>query len=154
MSLVVRHATIDDYAAYLPMARNFLASTPMGEMIPFDEEAFKVFYANAMNNPDLGAWIAEYDGKAIGGAGALAFPMYFNPAYVSVQEIWWWLEPEARGKGAGKAMYRELEKWAAEKGAKALIMVALENGKIHKFESLYARQGFKPMERTFFREVA
>lgn len=154
MSLVVRRATLEDLPAYTPMAKNFLASTPMGEIIPFDEEAFKIFYTNAMANPDLGAWIAEYDGKAIGGAGALAFPMYFNPAYVSVQEIWWWLEPEARGKGAGKAMYREIEQWAESKGAKALIMVALENGKTHKFEHLYARQGFKPMERTFFREVA
>jgi GNAT superfamily N-acetyltransferase len=154
MSLVVRRATMDDLEAYIPMARNFLASTPMGEIVPFDEEAFRVFYTGAMQNPDLSAWIAEYDGVAIGGSGALAFPMYFNPAFVSVQEIWWWLEPEARGKGAGKAMYREIEKWAAERGARALIMVALENGKARQFENLYARQGFKPMERTFFREVA
>jgi GNAT superfamily N-acetyltransferase len=154
MSLVVRRATLEDLPAYTFMARNFLASTPVGEVIDFNEEAFKGFYIGAMENPDLGAWIAEYDGKAIGIAGALAFPMYFNPTYISVQETWWWLEPEARGKGAGKAMYRKIEQWAESKGAKALIMVALENGKTHKFEHLYARQGFKPMERTFFREVA
>jgi hypothetical protein len=51
-------------------------------------------------------------------------------------------------------MYQEIENWAAERGAKTLVMVALENGKTRQFENLYARQGFKPMERTFFREVA
>lgn len=154
MSLVVRQATTDDLEAYIPMARNFLASTPMGNVVPFDEPAFRGFYKNAMENPDLGAWIAEDDGQPIGMAGAIVFPMYFNPNFISAQETWWWLEPTARGNGVGKILYQEIEKWAAERGAKALIMVALENEKTSQFANLYARQGYKPMERSFFREVA
>jgi len=154
MSLVVRRATLEDYEAYLPMAKNFLASTPMGKFVPFNEATFQKFFANAVENPEVAVWIAEYENKAIGGVGAAAYPMFFNPEYVFVQEIWWWLEPESRGKGAGKLMFQEIENWTKEKNAKAVVMCAFENEKIKKIETLYARQGFQPMERTFLKEVS
>ena len=76
------------------------------------------------------------------------------PTSMVVQELWWWLTPEARGKGAGQAMYKTIESWAIAKGAVALFMIALEDERADKMASLYARKGFRPMERTYIREVA
>lgn len=154
MTTVVRKATINDLEAYLPMARTFFETTSFSKVVDFDPKGFGEFYINALQNPNIGVWIAEHDGVAIGIAGALCYPMYFNPAYVAAQEIWWWLEPGARGKGAGQLMYQQIQDWAHERGAKSLIMVALENEKTNQFVRLYARQGFKPMERNFFKEIA
>ena len=50
-------------------------------------------------------------------------------------------------------MFKQLEQWAQEKGAKALFMIALEDDRAAKMEKVYARAGFKPLERTFIKEV-
>jgi hypothetical protein len=51
-------------------------------------------------------------------------------------------------------MYRTIESWATTKSATALFMIALEDERVGKMANLYARKGFRPMERTFMREVA
>ncbi len=152
--MIVRNATAYDFAEYLPLAHAFHAASPIRNVIPFDDEGYADFFLSAVENPDIGVWLAEDDGKMVGIAGALAYPMYFSPATTVVQELWWWLTPEARGKGAGQAMYRTIESWATTKSATALFMIALEDERVGKMANLYARKGFRPMERTFMREVA
>jgi hypothetical protein len=51
-------------------------------------------------------------------------------------------------------MYDAIEAWANEQGVSALFMIALEDERAPQMEKLYARKGFRPMERTFFKEVA
>ena len=126
----------------------------MHNVIPFDTEGFSNFFLHAVQNPDIGVWLAEDDGEIIGIAGALFYPMYFSPSNMVVQELWWWLTPEARGKGAGQAMYDMIESWAIAKNATALFMIALEDDDAEKMASLYTRKGFRPMERTYIKEVA
>ncbi len=152
--MIVRNAIHEDLPRYLPLAQAFHAASPMHGVIPFDAEGYSDFYLRAVDNPSLGVWLAEDEGKIIGIAGALFYPMYFSPSNVVVQELWWWIAPEARGKGAGQAMYETIESWASAKGATALFMIALEDGRSDEMAQLYSRKGFRPMERTFFKEVA
>jgi N-acetylglutamate synthase-like GNAT family acetyltransferase len=79
--------------------------------------------------------------------------MYFNPSALVVQELWWLLTPASRGSGAGGKMFKQIEQWSKEKDASALFMIALEDSRAKKMENLYIRAGFKPMERTFIKEV-
>jgi GNAT superfamily N-acetyltransferase len=81
------------------------------------------------------------------------YPLYFNPSALAVQELWWWLTPASRGSGAGGQMFKQIEQWAKDKNASALFMIALEDNRAKKMENLYVRAGFKPMERTFIKEV-
>ena len=152
--MIVRSAIAEDLPRYLPLAQAFHAASPMHSALPFDVEGFSGFFLQAVQNPDLGIWLAEDNGAVIGITGALFYPMYFSPSNVVVQELWWWIAPEARGKGAGQAMYETIESWASAKGATALFMIALEDGRSDDMAQLYARKGFLPMERTFFKEVA
>jgi hypothetical protein len=50
-------------------------------------------------------------------------------------------------------MFKQIEQWAKDKNASALFMIALEDNRAKKMENLYIRAGFKPMERTFIKEV-
>lgn len=152
--MIVRRATLEDLPAYLPMGQAFHDASPMHQVIPFDPEGFSQFYKSALENPHAGMWITEVDGRPVGIAGALAYPMYFSPSHLVAQELWWWLAPEARGHGAGQAMYDAIEAWANEQDVSALFMIALEDERAPQMEKLYARKGFRPMERTFFKEVA
>jgi len=152
--VIVRSAIAEDLPRYLPLGQAFHAASPMHGVIPFDVDGYSDFYLRAMLDPTVGVWLAEDEGAVIGIAGALFYPMYFSPTSMVVQELWWWLTPEARGKGAGQAMYKTIESWAIAKGAVALFMIALEDERADKMASLYARKGFRPMERTYIREVA
>jgi GNAT superfamily N-acetyltransferase len=152
--VIVRRATVDDFPCYLELAQEFHAASPMHGVVELDEVNYRQFYLDSLANDNIGLWLAEFDGKIIGITGALAYPLYFNPTNLIVQELWWWLTPQARGSGAGKAMFETIIEWAKSKNAKAVFMIALEDDNVNKMTKLYARAGFKPIEHTYIKEVA
>ena len=152
--MIVRNAIAEDLPRYLPLGQAFHAASPMHSALPFDVEGFSDFFLQAVQNPNLGVWLAEDNGVVIGITGALLYPMYFSPTSMVVQELWWWLAPEARGKGAGQALFNVIESWATAKNATAIFMVALEDANAEKMAQIYTRKGFRLMERTYMKEVA
>jgi len=151
--MIVRNATEADLDQYIVLANDFHNASPMNGIAEFDIEGYASFYKNALNNPDVGIWLAEIDSKIVGITGALVFPLYFSPTHLVAQELWWWLTPTARGSGAGAKMFKQIEQWAKEKNAKSLFMIALEDDRAEKMEKIYIRAGFTPLERTFVKEV-
>jgi len=152
--MIVRKATEKDLPEYIVLAKAFHMASPMHGSINFDPEGYSKFYLSSIDQDTIGIWLAEIDGKIVGICGALVYPLYFNLSALVVQELWWWLTPASRGSGAGTKMFKQIEQWASEKNATAIFMIALEDERAHKMERLYARAGFKPMERTFIKEVS
>lgn len=151
--MIVRKATEGDLPQYLKLAQAFHAASPMHGSIEFDSLGYSEFYLSSLRNDSVGVWLAESENQIVGICGAVAYPLYFNPSAIVVQELWWWLTPASRGSGAGKQMFNQIEAWAKEKNATALLMIALEDSRVKKMENLYIRAGFKPMERTFIKEA-
>jgi len=149
----VRTATLSDLPQYLALAQEFHNSSPMRKVTKFDLEGYAKFYSDSLDNPDVGLWLAELNGAIVGITGAIAYSLYFSPKNIAVQELWWWLTPYARGTGAGKQMFNCIESWAKEKNAAVMFMIALEDERSERMEKLYKRAGFKPLERTFIKEV-
>lgn len=153
MQLAVRPATAADLDQYVVLAKDFHEASPMNGISAFDVEGYGQFFLSALNNPDVGIWLAEIDSKIVGITGAMVYPLYFSPTHLVAQELWWWLTPTARGSGAGAKMFNQIEQWAKEKNAKSLFMIALEDDRAEKMEKVYIRAGFTPLERTFVKEV-
>jgi len=151
--MIVRKATEADLPKYIVLAESFHMASPMHGVIGFDTAGYSKFYLSSLQNDSVGIWLAEIDNEIVGICGALVYPMYFNPSALVVQELWWWLTPKSRGSGAGGKMFKQIEEWAKERNASALFMIALEDNRAKKMENLYIRAGFKPMERTFIKEV-
>ena len=151
--MIVRKATEADLPKYIVLAESFHMVSPMHGVIGFDAAGYSQFYLSSLQNDNVGIWLAEIDNEIVGICGALVYPMYFNPSALVVQELWWWLTPASRGSGAGGKMFKQIEQWSKEKDASALFMIALEDSRAKKMENLYIRAGFKPMERTFIKEV-
>lgn len=151
--MLVRKATEADLDKYVTLAQAFHAASPMNGVVEFDREGYGQFYLSSLQSEAIGIWLAELDDEIVGISGAIAYPLYFSPNAIVVQELWWWLTPDARGSGAGGAMFKQIEAWAKERSASALFMIALEDERAQKMEKLYSRAGFKPMERTFIKEV-
>jgi GNAT superfamily N-acetyltransferase len=151
--MIVRKATEVDLPKYIVLAESFHTASPMHGVIGFDAAGYSQFYLSSLQNDNVGIWLAEIDDEIVGICGALVYPVYFNPSALVVQELWWWLTPASRGSGAGGQMFKQIEQWAKEKNASVLFMIALEDNRAKKMENLYTRAGFKPMERTFIKEV-
>ena len=151
--MIVRKATEADLPEYIKLAQAFHTASPMHGSISFDVPGYSQFYLSSLQNDSVGVWLAEVDNNIVGICGAVAYPLYFNPSALVVQELWWWLTPASRGSGAGGQMFKQIEQWAKDKDASALFMIALEDNRAKKMENLYIRAGFKPMERTFIKEV-
>ena len=136
------------------------AGTTLEEMDQFtrivvDEAGDDLVTIIQASQPTLATTLESTKAAAAAGVDLVmpSYPLYFNPSACAVQELWWWLTPAARGSGAGGKMFKQIEQWAKERKASALFMIALEDNKAKKMENLYIRAGFKPMERTFIKEV-
>ena len=153
MDINVRKAIATDLEQYVKLAQDFHEASPMHGVADFDEQGYSNFFLQSIIDPNIGIWLAEIDNEIVGITGALVYPLYFSPTNLVAQELWWWLTPASRGSGAGGKMFKQIEQWAQEKGAKALFMIALEDDRAAKMEKVYVRAGFKPLERTFIKEV-
>lgn len=151
---IVQEAQQQDLNDYLDLLSDFHHASTIAPFSKFDRQGCALFLENCIKNNDIGIWVAKLNGKIVGVTAALVYPLYFSPTHSVVQELWWWLTPEARGSGAGQMMYKQIEQWAKEKNAKSIFMIALEDEKASKMEKVYNRSGFTALERTFIKEVA
>ena len=147
----VRRATVADLPSCLDMTARFHAASPIASVAPFDRDGMAATLTGMFDNPRAGVWIAFWNDKPVGLAGALCYPLYFNPAYEVVQELFWWLDPETRGCGAGEKLFQNVQNWAKDVGASAVFMIALNDSRVDKMDRFYKRAGFQPMERTYMK---
>ncbi len=147
----VRRASADDLPACLAMTARFHAASPVATVAAFDRDGMAVTLRGLFANPRAGVWLALRDAAPVGLVGALCYPLYFNPGCEVVQELFWWLEPEARGRGAAEMLFQNVQTWANDMSAVAVFMIALDDARVDKMDRFYKRAGFRPMERTYMK---
>ena len=151
--MYVRRARREDKKAFVRQAEAFFDVSPMSTRVNFDKHGFAKFYDQKLESDTVAFWVVELDGKVVGICGAMIFPLYFSPETMTAQELFWWIEPEARGTTANKQMMFEMQSWAEQAGASQFFMIALENDRSKAMERVYNRNGFTPIERTFTKEL-
>jgi len=152
-TIIVREAVEADLPIYVQLSADFHAASPMQRVCQFEPEGFKEFVLAAIDNPDICILLAELNGEIVGITAGIIYPLYFSPSHKVSQELWWWLTPAARGSGVGNKMFKHLQLWSKERGAKTIFMIALEDERAEKMEKVYCRAGFEPMERTFMKGI-
>ena len=131
----------------LANAQRFISATPYSD-IPFDEQSMEDAFVLMM---ECGLCIIDVDaeGNHLGGAGAIKGPLYFNNNVQIAMERFWWVVPDERAKGVGKALYQALESSAKDAGCTHLMMIGLDN----EVYQLYERLGFKKTEEVFIKRL-
>lgn len=94
-----------------------------------------------------------YGDPIVGMAAAIVYPNYFNLDTRAAQELFWWVDPSARRAGVGVELLLALERWATERGAKTLTMVALDKLDAERVAGMYMNAGYRPLERSFVRSL-
>jgi GNAT superfamily N-acetyltransferase len=141
---MIRKAVVSDLPAMVEMGRKFHEASGYGDICEFDGLSFATTLQNA---PDAVFLVAEKEGKLVGMAGALVYPMYFNLHHRTAQEMFWWVDPEHRG--IGSKLFEALEEEVKKMGAQSLTMIVIE--RFSWVGSYYEKRGFRPSERSFIR---
>lgn len=145
----VRRATSADAPAVASVGKAFVDNSPYFGKAEVSEAAIERF----LGIDSVAIFLAEDEGRVIGGCGIIGFPLWWADDTQLSQELFWWVAPEARGTSAAKDMLHAMEAWAKGEGAKYLFMVCLEDKNADRMARLYRRSGFEPVEHAFMRGI-
>jgi GNAT superfamily N-acetyltransferase len=86
-----------------------------------------------------------------GMAAGLLFDQYFNRSVRAAQELFWWVDTDARRSGAGRDLLDGMEAWARTNGAQSLTMVTLQALDAESIGRFYESNGYKPLEHNYMK---
>jgi GNAT superfamily N-acetyltransferase len=145
----VRPATAGDLSRVLALGRKFHAAAKPD--IAFDAESFIRTALRLIEDDEGALFVAEHDGIVSGMIGGLHYAVWFNSAVSLAQEVFWWVEPWARGDGP--EMLTAFEDWARERGASHVDVLALESLRPAAMAALYRRAGYAAREHLFSKRL-
>ena len=137
----LRPATPDDLAALLPRTRALNAH----EGIALDPAALEAGLDHLLRDPGLGgAWLVERDRVAVGYAiVTFGYDLEFGGRDAYLTELW--IDPPARGEGAGTAALGLLDPELRARGVHALHLQVRPDNPAFR---LYQRSGFAASPRV------
>lgn len=145
----VRPATTNDLPRIVAMGRKFWSQTAYAAHVIYCPDSIAASAIDMMRAGLL--LVAELEGVAIGAVGLMATPCYANRDVLMAAELYWYIEPEHRDSGAGKALLVAIEDAARLAGVTILGMMLLEAVEPDKAAAIYKRLGYTPAERTFLK---
>lgn len=144
--MLVRPATPDDLPAVVRMSERFYATTNYSAWAEFNAETVEALAANLGANHIL--LIAEHEGQPVGMVGLFVAPFMFNSERTAAYEVVWWVEPEGRSTGAGRALLSAIQPACEARGCAAIQMVHLANSP-PQAGLLYERAGYRHTESSY-----
>lgn len=145
---MIRPAEVQDIPAMVKMGARFFEASGLGRWFTFDPRSFADTLTRLIPDQRALVLVAEH-----GMAAAMAYPCWFNDGHQTAQEIFWWVEAEARGSNLGKRLRQSLEDWAYGKGCLTMEMGALEASRVEALTRYYERHGYGVKERIFCRKL-
>jgi GNAT superfamily N-acetyltransferase len=143
---MIRKATPDDVPAIVEMSRKFYVTTSYCGFTPMCDETVARL---AQTLIDTGVMlVAEIEGRAVGMVGLFVAPFMFNHAIKGAYEVVWWVDPDAQGNGAGKALLAAIEPACREAGCAVIQMVHLATSP-PQAAALYERMGYGHSESSY-----
>lgn len=133
----------------MKLLEKFFNATEYGNITEFDYESTLDTLLQLMQSGVVK--VATQDSEVVGIAGGIIYPWYFNKQDITAQEVFWWVEPDHRGNGLGKELFKAFEDAIKQKGAKSLTMVALDSNK--DIGKVYKKEGYSPSEHSYIRRL-
>ena len=148
--MIAQVSSTEELRALLPMARKF---TSQDNVIPgLDEERWVRNWSSRIEHDPGSAIFYQTNGspEPVGAIGCYTFKSGLD-GVLEAKEAFWFTDPERRG--GGLELLGKFEGWAKERGAKRLWMVRLDGIRERALDRLYARRGYRPIERAFCMEI-
>jgi GNAT superfamily N-acetyltransferase len=146
---VRRPATLADVEAIVAMGERFRSQTTYATTVESSPESVRTLTTRLVTGDNSIVFVAEdpATGDLVGMLAVLAYTHYMSGVRKAI-EVAWWVDPDQRGT-LGLKLLRQAEDWARDRGAEALELIA----PTPRIEQLYARLGYAPVERMYFRRL-
>jgi len=141
----VRPAVVDDLPELMRMGKEFYKKSGYDDLGAFDPESLEKTYRHLISSSSL---LITQGGMI----GWVVFPVFVTGNMVA-QELFWWVDPERRSNGTGKALLEAAEEQARSQGATAMMMLALDDLDGDAIAAVYGKMGYRPRERTYMRAL-
>lgn len=147
--MTAERGTVEDLIEISEMGAEFFSDTRA--KIAFNPAAWVAGWA-ALVHSGLGVlWVVRLNGKIVGALGAIWGPDLITGG-LQAQEGFWWMKPEARGRGI--ALVKAFEAWARTVPGMTRIIMAGLKFNCDRLAKLYQRFGFNELETSFGKELA
>lgn len=80
--------------------------------------------------------------------GGVLNPLYFNPAYVTAAELFWWAGRD------GTALRLAFEEWGREQGVVGMSFSGIADEHAPAIARVFRRAGYLPIETAFFKRAS
>lgn len=148
----IRLGRADDAPWMLEELHAFDAAFRRGKfsLIPSSEDVAKDAVLALLTNSAFVTFIAERDGERIGFIVGHLGPHFYNPEFIQLTELLWWVPPQERGSLAGGRLLDAYVKWGRV-NADLIVMTLNEHTPIH--QTTLERRGFTLTEHHYHLEV-
>jgi len=146
----IRKATLADVPVIVSMSAKFYATTSYAKWAEFSPESVAQLATNLAENHIM--LLAEHEGQVVGMVGLFVAPFLFNTDRTGAYEVVWWVNPDAQGHGAGKALLAAIEPACKDAGCHAIQMVHLSTSP-PQAAAIYERMGYAHTESSYTRIV-
>jgi len=143
----VRAATLDNLPALTLAVSVFAAEAYPNEVM--DARHVASFLSATMRNPDGLVALMETDRGMFAGIFVAGLHRNLLTGEPSMGEILFYVDPDARGHG--KKLLSYAEEWARGGGCRRATLCHLES--TPRLETAYRRWGYKPLERSYWKEL-
>lgn len=149
----IRRATREDISALTEIAREFHGITLYGQFgVAFSADKMAATLEAHIASADACVLVADLDGVIAGVAGALITQPYMSDDSMAV-ELYWWVNPTARGRSLAMALMNATEDWARARGCRALVMSSVATQQGSPADSIYERRGYQIIEKSWVKEI-
>ena len=150
---MIRHATQGDIPAIADMCEVFHKASGIGKIRSCCRDTVVEIIKHLINGDNGEIYVTDEGDGLTGMAMVTLFPCWYNKQHLIAQELAWWVMPGKRMKAHGAKLFRAIEKWSVEKGAKTITMISLENLSPSKIRKMYEKRGFEMSEHIFVRKA-
>ncbi|WP_375592067.1 GNAT family N-acetyltransferase [Chitiniphilus eburneus] len=118
---------------------------------PSTPEAVQVRLANLERARGYACFVADWQGR-IAGLIALARDWYIEKDGACVRIVTLVVDEAVRGQGLGKSLLAQAEQWAAECGAKAMVLTSGDHR--HEAHDFYRHHGYRSTGLRFVKQIS
>lgn len=136
---MIRRATLDDLEHCVDLGAEFHAYAVWSQ-IPLNRNDLADFLGRVIEH---GAVFLSEDGMV----GGVLNPLYFNRAYVTASELFWW------ARKGGRDLLRAFEQWAHENKVVGVTFSGLADEHAKAIERIFRHEGYVPIETGFYKRI-
>lgn len=156
MSFQIRMAGSGDLERILDGAELFCSAIKTDDFgLKFSRDGARPFFNMMISSPMFVIYLAENDNGILGGIGASIVPWFCNTKHMLIDELFWWVFPEARGLMVGPTLHKALERFAIDSGASSIsmsLMLGAENAE--RLSRYYEKKlGYVSYEQKFVKKI-